>query len=117
MASHWREWAIECTWVMRWAATSISGVTMASLNWSNIRSNRFQLSAGVKETVIGAFFFGVFWNLSEVISQELNLRLNTPLRQLFCPRGKGGSKWNRPSLSSLIELVLPAQLDFDDCDF
>ena len=55
----------------------ISGVTIASLNWSNIRGNRFQLSAGVKETVIGAFFFGVFWNLSEVISQELGWLLTT----------------------------------------
>ena len=55
----------------------ISGVTIASLNWSNIRNNRFQLSAGVKETVIGAFFFGVFWNLSEVISQELGWLLTT----------------------------------------
>jgi len=49
----------------------IGGVTIASLNWSDIRNNRFQLSAGVKETVAGAFFFGVFWNISEIISQEI----------------------------------------------
>ncbi len=47
------------------------GVTLASLNWSEIRSQGFRLSSGVKEAVIGAFFFGVFWNLSEVISEEI----------------------------------------------
>jgi transporter family protein len=49
----------------------ISGATLASLNWSDIRNQRFQLSSGVKETVLGAFFFGVFWNISEVISEEI----------------------------------------------
>jgi drug/metabolite transporter (DMT)-like permease len=49
----------------------ICGVTLASLNWSDIRNQRFQLSSGVKETVFGAFFFGVFWNISEVISEEI----------------------------------------------
>lgn len=55
----------------------ISGVTLASLNWSDIRNRRFQLSLGVKETVLGAFFFGVFWNISEVISQEIGWLLTT----------------------------------------
>jgi transporter family protein len=49
----------------------ISGVALASLNWSNIRNQRFKLSLGVKEAIIGAFFFGVFWNISEVISREI----------------------------------------------
>ena len=49
----------------------ISGVTLASLNWGDIRNSRFQLSLGVKETVLGAFFFGVFWNISEVVSEEI----------------------------------------------
>lgn len=49
----------------------ISGVTLASINWSDIGNQGFQLSAGVKETVLGAFFFGVFWNISEVISEEI----------------------------------------------
>jgi transporter family protein len=55
----------------------ISGVTLASLNWSDIRNHRFQLSSGVKETVSGAFFFGVFWNISEVISEEIGWLLTT----------------------------------------
>jgi drug/metabolite transporter (DMT)-like permease len=53
------------------------GLSLASLNWSNIRNQRFQLSSGVKETVLGAFFFGVFWNISEVISEEIGWLLTT----------------------------------------
>jgi len=49
----------------------ISGVTLASLNWNEIKNHQFKLSIGVKETVIGAFFFGVFWNISEIISEEI----------------------------------------------
>ncbi len=55
----------------------ISGATLASLNWNDIKNKSFQLSAGVKETVLGAFFFGVFWNLSEVISEKIGWLLTT----------------------------------------
>ena len=49
----------------------VTGATLASLNWNEIKNRSFQLSAGVKETILGAFFFGVFWNISEVISEEV----------------------------------------------
>jgi len=55
----------------------ILGATLAALNWSEIREQRFQLSAGVKEAVCGAFFFGVFWNVSEIISEEAGWLLTT----------------------------------------
>jgi transporter family protein len=55
----------------------ISGVTLASLNWNDIKDKNFQLSSGVKETVLGAFFFGVFWNISEVISEKIGWLLTT----------------------------------------
>ncbi|HKI54243.1 MAG TPA: EamA family transporter, partial [Anaerolineales bacterium] len=55
----------------------ISGVTSASLNWSEIKDKGFQLSAGVKETVAGAFFFGIYWNVSEMISEEIGWLLTT----------------------------------------
>lgn len=55
----------------------IFGATLASLNWSEIRNQRFQLSAGVKEAVFGAFFFGVFWNVSEIISEKVGWLLTT----------------------------------------
>jgi len=60
----------------------ISGVTLASLNWSDLRNQRFQLSSGVKEAVLGAFFFGVFWNISEIISEEVGWLLTTLLVKL-----------------------------------
>ena len=55
----------------------ISGVTLASLNWSDIKNQRFQLSSGVKEAVLGAFFFGIFWNISEIISEEVGWLFTT----------------------------------------
>lgn len=55
----------------------ITGVTLASMNWRDIRNQRFQLSSGVKETVLGAVFFGIFWNVSEVISEEIGWLLTT----------------------------------------
>lgn len=55
----------------------ISGATLASLNWSDIRNQRFKLSAGVKEAILGAFFFGVFWNISEIVSEEIGWLLTT----------------------------------------
>jgi transporter family protein len=55
----------------------ISGATVASLNWSDIKNKSYQLSSGVKETVLGAFFFGVFWNVSEVISEKIGWLLTT----------------------------------------
>ncbi|MBL8098372.1 MAG: DMT family transporter [Anaerolineales bacterium] len=47
------------------------GATLASLNWNEIKNQNFQLSAGVKEAIFGAFFFGVFWNVSEIISEKV----------------------------------------------
>jgi transporter family protein len=55
----------------------IAGATLASLNWSDIRNQRFQLSAGVKEAILGAFFFGVFWNISEIVSEQIGWLLTT----------------------------------------
>ena len=60
----------------------ISGVALASLNWDEIKNHSFKLSAGVKETVIGAFFFGVFWNISEIISEEIGWLPTTVLVKL-----------------------------------
>ena len=57
----------------------LSGATLASLDWSSIRSQKFQLSLGVKEAILGAFFFGIFWNISEVISEEVGWLLTTLL--------------------------------------
>jgi transporter family protein len=55
----------------------ISGVTLASLNWGYIRNHGFQLSSGVMEAILGAFFFGIFWNISESINEEIGWLLTT----------------------------------------
>lgn len=55
----------------------IAGVTLASIKWGEIKNQGFQLSAGIKETVAGAFFFGIFWNISEIISEEIGWLLTT----------------------------------------
>ncbi len=55
----------------------ISGATLASLNWSDIRNQKFQLSSGVKEAVLGALFFGIFWNISDIISEQVGWLLTT----------------------------------------
>jgi len=60
----------------------LCGVTLASINWSDIRSQKFKLSAGVREAVLGAFFFGIFWNISEIISEEVGWLLTTLLVKL-----------------------------------
>lgn len=55
----------------------ISGVALASVNWRDVRAQKFQLSAGIKEAILGAFFFGVFWNVSEIISEQVGWLFTT----------------------------------------
>jgi bacterial/archaeal transporter family protein len=57
----------------------IAGATLASMDWSGIGSQRLQLSLGVREAILGAFFFGIFWNISEIISEEIGWLLTTLL--------------------------------------
>jgi len=57
----------------------ISGATLASIDWENITNQRFQISLGVKDAIFGAFFFGVFWNISEIITEEIGWLLTTLL--------------------------------------
>jgi len=58
------------------------GATLASLDWGNLSKQRFQLSLGVKEAILGALFFGIFWNISEIISEEIGWLLTTLLVKL-----------------------------------
>lgn len=48
----------------------IAGVTLVSLKLSDLKNKEIQLLSGVKETVLAALLFGVFWNLSEIISEK-----------------------------------------------
>lgn len=60
----------------------LSGVTLASADWGSVRHQGFRLSSGVKEAVLGAFFFGVFWNVSEIISEAIGWLWTTLLVKL-----------------------------------
>ncbi|MCS7249174.1 MAG: DMT family transporter [Anaerolineales bacterium] len=55
----------------------IGGATLASLRWDALRNQNVRLSAGVREAVIGAFLFGVFWNVSEFISEQIGWLFST----------------------------------------
>ena len=49
----------------------ISGAMLASIDWTSLKNQTLRLSLGVREAIFGAFFFGVFWNISEIISEEI----------------------------------------------
>ena len=49
----------------------IAGVTLVSLKWSDIKDQNIELLSGVKETILAALLFGIFWNLSEIISEQI----------------------------------------------
>lgn len=57
----------------------LAGATLASIHWGELSNQSFQLSAGVKEAIFGAFFFGAFWNISEIISEQAGWLLTTLL--------------------------------------
>ncbi len=60
----------------------LAGVTLASLNWSEIQQRKFQLSTGVREAIAGAFFFGMYWNVSEIIVEQVSWLVSTALIKL-----------------------------------
>ena len=60
----------------------LSGATLAAIDWNSIKNQGFQLSLGVREATLGAFFFGVFWNISEIVSEEIGWLLSTILTKL-----------------------------------
>jgi len=60
------------TWWQLFAVLMIVlGVTLVSVNFKDLKGRKVKLMLGVKEALIAALLFGVFWNLSEVISEEV----------------------------------------------
>lgn len=49
----------------------LAGVALVSLKWEDIKGKNIGLLSGVKETVLAALLFGVFWIFSEVISEKI----------------------------------------------
>lgn len=64
------------------AFTIIAGATLASIDWTKVREQGFQLSLGVRETLLGALFFGVYWNVSEILSEDVGWLTTTVLIKL-----------------------------------
>jgi drug/metabolite transporter (DMT)-like permease len=49
----------------------IAGITFVSLKLSDIRAQNLNRSSGIKETVLAAFLFGLYFNVSDVILEEI----------------------------------------------
>jgi len=49
----------------------IAGVALVSLKGSDIKDQNIKLLSGIKETILAALLFGIFWNLSEIISEKI----------------------------------------------
>lgn len=60
----------------------LSGATLAAIDWNSVKNQGFSLSLGVREAVLGAFFFGVFWNISEIVSEEVGWLASTVLTKI-----------------------------------
>lgn len=58
---------------LQWAGVAmiITGAVLTSLDLTAIRKGAYTVSRGVKEALFGSFFFGTFWNFSEVISEDI----------------------------------------------
>lgn len=52
------------------ALAIIVGATVASVEWGELGDGGVRASAGVPVTLVGAVFFGLYWNVSEVISED-----------------------------------------------
>jgi transporter family protein len=49
----------------------LAGVALVSLKRGEIAGENIHLLSGVKETILAALLFGIFWNFSEVISEKI----------------------------------------------
>jgi transporter family protein len=49
----------------------IAGVAFVSIKWNDIKDQNIKLLSGIKETILAALLFGIFWNLSEIISEQI----------------------------------------------
>jgi transporter family protein len=49
----------------------LAGVALVSLKRRDNADKSIQLLAGVKETVLAALLFGIFWNISEITSEKI----------------------------------------------
>jgi transporter family protein len=60
----------------------LAGVALVSLKWDDIKNQNINLLSGVKETMVAALLFGIFWIVSEVISENIGWVLTTLIVKL-----------------------------------
>lgn len=61
------------------AAAIIAGGSLACLDWRQVAAQGVRLSLGVKEALAGAVLFGLYWNVSEYISEAAGWLATTVL--------------------------------------
>ena len=49
----------------------IIGITLVSINLNDFKKGTLSLLLGVRETIIASLAFGVFWNLSQILSPQI----------------------------------------------
>lgn len=49
----------------------LTGVTLVSINFQDLKSKKIILFAGIKEVLFASLFFGIFWGMSEHISEKI----------------------------------------------
>lgn len=49
----------------------IVGIILVSINFNDLKKNGFSLLVGVKETILASIAFGIFWNLSQMLSGSI----------------------------------------------
>ena len=49
----------------------LAGITLVSVNFNDLKDRKLKLLAGVKETILASLAFGIFWNLSEYLSEKI----------------------------------------------
>lgn len=49
----------------------LAGVALVSLRWGDLKNQDINLLSGVRETVLAALLFGIFWIFSEIISESI----------------------------------------------
>lgn len=61
------------------AAAIVVGAMLASLHPAALRGSGVRLSAGTPQTLAGAVSFGLYWNVSEVVSEDVGWLATTAL--------------------------------------
>ena len=109
------------------AAAIIAGAMLASVDLAAVRSGGARLSAGTPQTVAGAVCFGLYWNVSEVVSEDVGWLATTAvvkvgvvvlllalsrLRGRPAPSGGTGRLWFTLAVMGVVEVCAVAAVNY-----